>query len=100
MFFTSIKEINRLRKEINRLLSKEMNRWRKEIKRFSSKGIEINRLLSKGMSNIYLKVTIEKNWRSQNFDFLKWKTHYQFKWIQLNEWSNYRNMMSCLHLSS
>ena len=34
--FTSIKEINRLRKEINRLLSK-------------------------GMSNIYLKVTIEKN---------------------------------------
>ena len=21
------------------------------------------------MSNIYLKVTIEKNWRSQNFDF-------------------------------
>ena len=48
MFFNSIKEINRLRKEINRLLSK-------------------------GMSNIYLKVTIEKNWRSQNFDFLSLK---------------------------
>ena len=30
---------------------------------------EINRLLSKGMSNIYLKVTIEKNRGSQNFDF-------------------------------
>ena len=30
---------------------------------------EINRLIRKGMSNIYLKVTIEKNWRSQNFDF-------------------------------
>ena len=46
MFFNSIKEINRLRKEINSLLSK-------------------------GMSNIYLKVTIEeKNQRSQNFDFL------------------------------
>ena len=44
MFFYSIKEINRLRKEINRLLSK-------------------------GMSSIYLKVTIEKK-RSQNFDFL------------------------------
>ena len=29
-----------------------------------------NRLLSKGMSNIYLKVTIEKKWRTQNFDFL------------------------------
>ena len=46
MFFGSIKEINRLRKEINRLLSK-------------------------GISNVYLKVTIEeKNWCSQNFDFL------------------------------
>ena len=33
----------------------------------------INRLISKGMSNIYLKVTIEKNWRSQNFDFLNLK---------------------------
>ena len=49
MFFNSIKEINRLRKEINRLLSK-------------------------GMSNINLKVTIgEKNRRSQNFDFLGFK---------------------------
>ena len=46
MFFNSVKEINRLRKEMNRLLSK-------------------------GMSNIYLKVTIQKkHGRSQNFDFL------------------------------
>ena len=50
MFFASIKEMNRLLKEINRLPSKGINRLRKEI----------NRLLSKGMSNIYLKVTIEK----------------------------------------
>ena len=42
-FFNSIKEINRLRKETNRLLNK-------------------------GMSNIYLKVTIEKEWHAQNFD--------------------------------
>ena len=42
MFFTSIKEINMLRKEIDRL-------W------------------GKGMSNIYLKVTIEKNWSFQNW---------------------------------
>ena len=35
MFFSSVKEINKLRKEMNRLLSK-------------------------GMSNIYLKVIIEK----------------------------------------
>ena len=35
----------------------------------------INRLTSKAMSDIYAKVTIEKNWRSQVFDFLilkKW----------------------------
>ena len=50
MFFNSIKKIDRLRKEINTLLST-------------------------GMSNIYLKVTIEeKNWRSQNFNFLGLKT--------------------------
>ena len=29
---------------------------------------EINRLISEGMSNIYLKVTVEKKWPSQNFD--------------------------------
>ena len=45
MVFNPVKEINRLRKEINRLLIQ-------------------------GMSNIYLKVTVEKNWSSQNFDFL------------------------------
>ena len=35
-----------------------------------------NRLLSKGMSNIYSKVNIEKNWRSQNFDFLSLKNSF------------------------
>ena len=35
---------------------------------FNSSIKEINRLLSKGMSNI-LKVTIEKKWHTQNFDF-------------------------------
>ena len=34
---------------------------------------EINRLISKRMSNIYLKVAIEKNWHSENFDFLSLK---------------------------
>ena len=29
-----------------------------------------NRLLSTRMSNIYLKVTTEKGWHFQNFDFL------------------------------
>ena len=32
---------------------------------------EINRLVSKGMSNIYLKVTVEKNWHYQNFRYSK-----------------------------
>ena len=34
---------------------------------------EINILIGKGMSKIYLKVTIEKNGRSQNFNFLSLK---------------------------
>ena len=29
----------------------------------------MNRLSGEGMPNIYLKVTIGKNWRSENFDF-------------------------------
>ena len=29
----------------------------------------INRLVSTGMSNIYLKIIIEKNWHAQNFYF-------------------------------
>ena len=48
VFFNLIKEINRLRKEINMLLSKEM-------------------------LNVYFKATIEKNGRSQNFDFRRLK---------------------------
>ena len=36
---------------------------------FFSSVKEINRLISKGMSNIYLKVTFAKNCRSRNFDF-------------------------------
>ena len=45
MFFNSVKEINSIRKK--------------------------KRLLSKGMSNVYLKATIEKNWGSQDFLSLK-----------------------------
>ena len=33
----------------------------------------MNRFISKGMSNVYLKVTIDKDWRSQNFDILSSK---------------------------
>ena len=37
----------------------------------SMKGI--NRLISKGMSDIYLKVTVKKSWLSQNFNFVNLK---------------------------
>ena len=64
MFFALVKETNRWGKEINRLLKKWTNSLRKEI----------NRLISEGMSNICLKVTIQKNWHSQTFDFLSLKS--------------------------
>ena len=48
MFFNSVKEINRLRKEIYRLLSERM-------------------------SNTYFKVAIEKKWGNQILDFSKFK---------------------------
>ena len=54
MFFNLIKEINRLKQKINRLLSNVFN----SVKEISSLR-EINRLLSKGTSNIYLKITVE-----------------------------------------
>ena len=34
---------------------------------------EMNKLTIKEMSNIFLKVTIKKNWLTQNFDFLSLK---------------------------
>ena len=40
---------------------------------FFSSNRKINMLISTGMSNICLKVTTEKIWRSQNFDYLSLK---------------------------
>ena len=51
------------------------------------------------MSNIYLKVTIEKNWRSRNFDFVSLKnvSPGQFLGAQLTQISlNFQT--SCCHL--
>ena len=53
-----VKEISRLRQEINSVLSNVFNSI-KEINRLRKK---INRLLSKGMSSMYLKVTFKKIW--------------------------------------
>ena len=58
MFFNSIKEINRLKKELNRLLSK-------------------------GMSNIYLKVTIETFSKLRLQGFEKFVTGSVFGELQL-----------------
>ena len=33
----------------------------------------MNRLLIKGIANIYFKVTIDKKWRTQNIDFTSLK---------------------------
>ena len=57
MVFTTIQEINKLRKEINRLLITEFFNSIREVSRLRNK---INSLLSKRMSNIHLKTTIEK----------------------------------------
>ena len=48
MFFNLIKQINRLREEIDRLVSNIFN----SVKKINSLRKEKNRLLSKGMSNI------------------------------------------------
>ena len=48
---------------------------------FFSTTKETNRLISKGISNIYLKVTIEKKWHTQNFDFLSLKIRLQVSFL-------------------
>ena len=36
------------------------------------------------MSNIHLKVTVEKNWRAQNLDFLRFKNFPQLQLTQMS----------------
>ena len=67
MFFNSIKEINRLRKEINTLRK------------------QINRLLSKEMSNIYLKVSVKTFSKLQFSKFKKFVTRSVFGELQLTQ---------------
>ena len=67
MFFSLIKKTNRsLSNAFNSI--KEINRLRKEM----------NRLLSKGISNIYLKVTIETFSKLRFFGFKKFITRSVF----------------------
>ena len=46
--------------------------------------IDVNRFLSKGMPSIYLKVTIEKTWRTRNFDFPSLKGFCPGFWVARN----------------
>ena len=72
---------------------------------------EINRLISKRMSNIYLKVTTEKNWRFQNLgsknsspgDFLGTSNSSRYNWIlqivvaflKSENWEQKRDWLFC-----
>ena len=53
---------------------------------------EIDRLISKGMLNIYLKVTAEENWRSQNFNFLSLKHSSQVHFLASSESRRYHSI--------
>ena len=69
MFFNSIVEINTLRKEVNRLLSR-------------------------GISNIYFKVTIETSSKLQVSGFKKFVTGFVFEELQLTQISlNFKNFL-------
>ena len=78
MFFNSIKDLNRLGKEIKRSLSKGM--FLKEINRFRK---EISSLLTKRMSNIYLKVPIKTFSKPRFSGFKKFVTRSAFEELQL-----------------
>ena len=75
MVFSSVKEINSLRKQINRLLSK-------------------------GMPNIYPKVTIEKNCRSQNFNFIGLKEVWEQNCVWLFYYFNFERNYDVLKSKS
>ena len=44
----------------------------------------MNRLISKAMPNLYLKVTIEKNWRSQNLNIVCLKNLFLGQFLESN----------------
>ena len=63
---------------------------------FSSSIKGINRLLRKWMTNIYLKVTIEKDWLSQNFDFLSLKNLSLGKLLKSFSTSRYHRILKLI----
>ena len=67
------------------------------IKEINRLGKEINKLLSKNMPKIYLKVTIEEKWRTQNLDFPSLKSFCTGKFLRCSNsgryhWSEIRGL--------
>ena len=93
---------------MNRLISKEIINSNKEINKkviYSNKEInrlrkDVNRLLNKGISNIYLKITIEKNWCSKNFDFLNLKNLSPVQVLGSSKWRRYHRILKLLKSKS
>ena len=57
---------------------------------------EINRLINKGMSYIYLKFTIKKKWRFQNFDFLSLKNSSPDQFLETSNSRTYHWILELL----
>ena len=57
---------------------------------------ETNSLISKGMSNINLKVTIEKDCYSQNFDFLSLKNSSTGQFLECSNSHRYHWILKIL----
>ena len=57
---------------------------------------EINRLINKGMSYIYLKFTIKKKWRFQNFDFLSLKNSSPGQFLETSNSRTYHWILELL----
>ena len=61
---------------------------------------KINRLLTKGITNIYLKVTIEKNCCSQDFDFISLKNLSPDQFLGSSNSRRYRRILKLLVATS
>ena len=68
LFYTTV--LSRLLFYFKFTLVFSLNGWFDLIKKINTLSKEINRLVSKEMLNIYLKLTTKKTWRTQNFEFL------------------------------
>ena len=58
-------------------------------------------MISKGMSNNFLEVTIEKKWHTQNFDFLSFKSSYPGQFLGSSNYADIMNFQTfCCNLKT